>query len=151
MSRASSSRNLNHFYMWNFQKARKSLLLNYWQLTRSHFFYYDKSQNGKRYPFANYNLFWHLIWKTFCHLDRANSIETDLQTFKLQTGRFITKLQVCKKVSIKPSFNYIRPIQMAKCSHLGVNIFCHFNFCHDRRNDFSLLYWYEHVDMQICQ
>ena len=56
-------------------------------LHRSHFFYYDKSRNGKRYPFANVNSFWYRMWnKTFCHLDRANSIKTALQTCNLSTG-----------------------------------------------------------------
>ena len=59
-------------------------------LHRSHFFYYDKSRNGKRYPFANVNSFWYRMWKTFCHLDRANSIETNLRTCNLRTCQFIS-------------------------------------------------------------
>ena len=38
-----------------------------------HFFYYDKSGNGKKYPFA-------------CENSLPNSIKTDLQTCNLQTG-----------------------------------------------------------------
>ena len=34
--------------------------------------------------------FWHLNWKTFCHLDRASSIKTDLQTWNLWTGRSLS-------------------------------------------------------------
>ena len=31
----------------------------------SQLFYYDRSQNGKKCPFANVNVFWHLIGKHF--------------------------------------------------------------------------------------
>ena len=44
----------------------------------SHFFYWNKSWNDKRYSFANVEF--------ICHWDRANSIKTNLQTFNLQTG-----------------------------------------------------------------
>ena len=37
-------------------------------------------------PFANVTNFCHLILKTFCRLDRANSIKTALQTCNLSTG-----------------------------------------------------------------
>ena len=53
--------------------------------TIRHLFYFDKSWNGKTYPFANVKFFWHLIWRTFWHLDRASSTKTDLQTCNLWT------------------------------------------------------------------
>ena len=40
-------------------------------------------------PFTNANSFWHLIWKTFCHLDRTNSIKTYFRTCNLRTSQFI--------------------------------------------------------------
>ena len=36
---------------------------------RSNFFYYDKTWNPKKYPFADLQTFWNLIWKTFWHLE----------------------------------------------------------------------------------
>ena len=42
----------------------------------------EPGKNGKRYPFANVKMFCHWIWKTFWHLDGANSIETVLWTGK---------------------------------------------------------------------
>jgi hypothetical protein len=57
----------------------------------------------KSYPFANVKRNCHLIWKTFCHLDRAASIKTALQTYKLQTsllknGKTFSHLQMVKYV-----------------------------------------------------
>ena len=43
---------------------------------RSLFFYYDKSWNGKRYPFANVNSFWHLMWKTLFQSKPINGLVT---------------------------------------------------------------------------
>ena len=63
---------------------------------RNHFFYYGKSWNGKRYSFANV--------KFICHYDRANSIETDLQT------------GFSKAVLIEMSKSF--PDQMAKTFHI---------------------------------
>ena len=58
-------------------------------LHRRRFFFNDKSQNSKRYPFANVKSFWHLMWKMFCHSGGANSIKTNLQTCNLHTGQSI--------------------------------------------------------------
>ena len=65
-------------------RNRYALLL--WRSLWSLFFYYVKSQNVKRYPFANVIFFLHLMWICFCHLVGVNSIKTDLQTCKLKTG-----------------------------------------------------------------
>ena len=39
-------------------------------LSGRRFFYNDKDWNGKRYPFADVNYFWHLMLKTFCYIFR---------------------------------------------------------------------------------
>ena len=93
-----------------FQHKRLGNVLKYQLL--SHFFYYDKTWNGKICI---------SIWdvKTFCHL----------QIWK--------KWHLMGKIQLKPT--WICRIQMAKFSHLQINIFCYFNFSHNRRNGFYLL------------
>ena len=59
-------------------------------LSKRRFFYYDKRWNGKRCLLANVDYFWHLMWKTFCHLDGANSIKTALWTCNLWTEWSVT-------------------------------------------------------------
>ena len=76
----------------------------------SYFFYYDKSWNVKKYPFANVIFFSHLVWKTFCHLD------TILQCLSLGKKVFHIKWQ--------------------KLFTFANGNFCHFNVCHSRRNSF---------------
>ena len=103
-----------------------------------HFFYNDKSWNGKRYLFANVKSFWHLMWKTFCHSGRENSIKTNLETCNLWTGQYVSY----KSVNL---FWLNLPHQNGKTfftsnvknfSHLQMNIVCYFDFCHCRRNAF---------------
>ena len=78
------------------------------------------------------------IWceKMFCYLDRANSIKTNLQNCNLQIIRSISYKFVnwfwlnlpnwnSKKVSTSNVKNY---------SNLQMDIFCHFNLCHRKRN-----------------
>ena len=53
---------------WNLQQCNGAKAI---------FLYYEKSWDGKRYPFVNV--------KTVCHLDGANSIKTALRTCNLLT------------------------------------------------------------------
>ena len=104
-------------------------------LSISRFFYTDI-----RYPFANVESFQHLMWITFCYSGGVNSIETNLQTYNLWTGQ---KLQVCKLLLIKfvPSeWQNVIHIKCQKLSTFAMDIFCYFNFCHCRRNNFLTLY-----------
>ena len=39
----------------------------------------------QKLTWQNVNIFWHIIWTTFCHLNMASSIKTDLLTCKLWT------------------------------------------------------------------
>ena len=107
--------------------------------SKRHFFYHDKSQNGKRYPFANLKFFWHLIWKTFCHLDRACSIKTDLQTCNLWTGQVVSYMFVnwFWLNLFYPNGKKFSMSNVKKNWHLQMDIFCHFDFCHSRRNSFK--------------
>ena len=118
------------------------MILSIWTrfFTRRHFFYDDKSQNSKRYPFANVKSFWHLMWKRFCHSGRENSIKTNLETCNLWTGQYVS----FKSVNL---FWLNLPHQKGKTfftsnvknfSHLQMDIFCCFDFCHCRRNAFWL-------------
>ena len=52
---------------------------------RSHFFYYDKSFNGIRYPFKYVKKFENLL-----PFERENSIKINLQTANLLAGQFIS-------------------------------------------------------------
>ena len=52
----------------------------------SHFLYYVKCWNVKRYPFANVKLFDIWCGFVFCYLDGANSIKTDFRTCNLWTN-----------------------------------------------------------------
>ena len=65
-------------------------------LTKSHLFYYYRSRNGKRYPFA-FDLDF---------LERTNSIKTDSQTGRSISYKFL-KL-----------FRLNLPIQMSKSFHI---------------------------------
>ena len=108
-------------------------------LCRRRFFYNDKSWNSKRYLFANVKSFCHLMWKRFCHSVGVNSIKTNLQTFNLWTDQFVKY----KSVNL---FWLNLPHQNGKTffasnvknySHLQTDIFCYFNFCHCRRDNFD--------------
>ena len=57
---------------------------------RSHFFYYEKTWNRKKYLFADLQTFWGLIWKTFWHME-------DIQINKyISNGKkFILKYLFC--------------------------------------------------------
>ena len=102
------------------------------------FFFNDKSRNSKRYPFANVKSFWHLMWKMFCHSGGVNSIKTNLLTCNLWTGQYVSY----KSVNL---FWLNLPHQNGKTfftsnvktfSHLQMDIFCYFDFCHCRSNAF---------------
>ena len=93
-------------------------------------------QESKWQKIAMWNIF--DIWceKMFCYLDRANSIKTNLQNCNLQIIRSISYKFVnwfwlnlpnwnSKKVSTSNVKNY---------SNLQMDIFCHFNLCHRKRN-----------------
>ena len=101
------------------------------------FFYYEKSWNGQRYPFSNMNYFWHLMWKTFCFLDRANSIKTNLQTYNLQIGQYNYKYKSVNQFWWNlpyPNGKKFSRWNVETFSHLQLGIFCHFDVCHSRRN-----------------
>ena len=87
----------------------------------SHFFYYDKIRNGKRYPFANVKIFGHLIWKKLYDI-WANSIETALQTCNLWTGQLV-------------SYNLINWFRF----NLATQTAKHFHIC--KRHLFSIWKW----------
>ena len=95
----------NFFSNINLQKEKSYPL-------RGHFFYYVKCRNGKRCPLAGIKIFWHL--KTFCNLDRARSIETDLQAW------FWLNLPYSNDKKFSKS-------NVKKNSHSQINTFCHFN------------------------
>ena len=97
-------------------------------LYRSHSFYYGKSQNGKRYPFANVKKICHLIWKTFWHLDGANSMETAYWTCNLQTGQSVSLYSVLIEFALWKCQKKIQFVNWCVC---------HFFFCHDRKNGLS--------------
>ena len=98
--------------------------------SKRYFFYQDKSQNGKRYPFENVKCFWHLIWKTFCHLDRTSSIKTDLQNCKLWTGQTVSQKFVdWFQLNLPyPNGKKFSTSNVKKNWHLQMDIFCHFDF-----------------------
>ena len=101
-----------------------------------HFLYNDKDRNGKRYPFADVNNFWHLLWKTFCYFDRANSIKTNLQTCNLQTIQSISYKSIHQFwLNLPyPNSKTFSTSNVKNNPHLQGDIFCHFDFCHSRRN-----------------
>ena len=97
----------------------------------SHFFCYDKIWNGKIH-WQMWKFFCHWILKTFCHLDRANSIKTALQTCNLSTGLSLSYKSVSWFwLNLPPQWQFF-------FSYLQMNIFCQFDFCHNRRNGFRL-------------
>ena len=61
------------FYLWDPFHLWNCFLMNFKPISRSHFFYYGKTWNGKKYPFANVKMilpfhiafFYHLNF--FCH------------------------------------------------------------------------------------
>ena len=100
----------------------------YHKIAWSHFFYYDKIWNGKRYPFANV--------KIFCHLDRANWIQTALQTCNLfWAGQFISYKSINWFLLNLP-LKWQILFTFAKNKKISFAIFCHFDFWHQRRNGF---------------
>ena len=64
------------------------------------------------------DFFFHLMLKTFCHLDRANSIKNNLRTCNLKTGQFISVIkmvtsftdQTIKKITFENE--YLLPFQL---------------------------------------
>ena len=83
------------------------------------------------------NYFWHLMWKTFCFLDRANSIKTNLQTYNLQIGQYNYKYKSVNQFWWNlpyPNGKKFSRWNAKTFSHLQLGIFCHFDVCHSRRN-----------------
>ena len=64
-------------------------ILNNWVDLGNCWVVYNWEHYGKRYTFVNVNSFLHLMW-AFCHLDRANLIETNLRTCNWQPAQFIS-------------------------------------------------------------
>ena len=70
----------------------------------------------------------------FCHM--RHSIETNLWTCNWP----VNKIQVYKVVSIdrvSPNARSNGKCQNKKFLHFQMDIFCHFDFCHNRRNGFG--------------
>ena len=107
--------------------------LNVLEEARRRFFYNDKSGNSKRYPFANVKSFWHLMWKTFCHTGGANSIKTNLQFCNAWTGQSVNLFWLNLPHQNGKTFF---TSNVKNFSHLQMDIFCCFDFCHCRRNAF---------------
>ena len=98
----------------------------------SHFFYHVKSQN-ERYPLANVIFF--DIWsgKLFAIWGRKfNWNWPDRSISYKSVKQFQLNLPFPKGKKISRS-------NVKKISHLQMDIFCHFNFWHDRRNGFCTL------------
>ena len=98
--------------------------------TQRRSFFYEKSWNGKRYLFANVNYFRYL---TFCYFDRANSIKIALWSVSYKFVNWFW-LNLPNWNSKKFSTSKVK-----SNSHLQMDIFCHFDLCHCRRNTFQNL------------
>ena len=93
--------------------------------------------NWQNLSICKCELFLTLMWKTFCHLVGANSIENNLRACNSWTGR---------SVSCKVNWFWLNlPNQNRKMfststvknnSHLQMDIFYHLDFCHSRKNGF---------------
>ena len=125
-----------HFYITNKSSRKVAFHLHFFifisMQIRSHFFYYDKSWNGKRCPFANVNSFWNLLRKTFFHLNRANSMETNLRTCNLRSGQFINYKSV-NQFWLNLTYTKGKKFSTSNVkidSDLQMDIFCHFDLCH---------------------
>ena len=92
-----------------------------------------KVEISKRYLFAN------LMWKTFCHTGGVNSIKTNLQTCNLWTGKYLSYKSVNLVWLNLPHQNgkTFYTSNVKNISHLQMNIFCCFDFCHCKRNTFG--------------
>jgi hypothetical protein len=53
--------------------------------------------------FQMWIFFWHLMWKTFCHLDRANSLKTNLWTCIIWIGWSVT--WICRHMVLVQTHN----------------------------------------------
>ena len=110
-------------------------------LCRRRFFYNDKSWNSKRYLFANVKSFCHLMWKRIYHSGGVNSILTNLQTFNLWTGQYVSyKSESVDQFWFNLPHNNDKMSNVKNFSHLKIDIFCYFNFCHWRRNAFCWIW-----------
>ena len=82
------------------------------------------------------------IWsgKLFFHLDRESSIKTKLQTCKSKTGQSISYRSVhCFQLNLPhPNFKKSSSSNSKTFSHFQMDIFYHIDFCHSRRNGFSI-------------
>ena len=99
---------------------------------RNHFFYYGKTWNGKTYPFANVNFFWHLIWTIV-------TIWTTAGNIYLLDFVNLRNLQ-CRRV-FKWKHKHILSVKKFEFLQMYMKVFCHFKFCHYRRKDFSSHPW----------
>ena len=70
---------------------------------------------------------------SFCHLDRANSIKNNWQTCNLQTCQSIKQFRLNLP---HPNVKKFSRSNGKTFSHLQMDIFCHFDFCHTLRNGF---------------
>ena len=94
---------------------------------RSHFFCYDKSRNGKIFPFASVKKFCHLRGKFNCNQFMEMCFTDPPVHRSIKQFDWICRIQIAKKINI--------------FSHLEMGIFWHFDFCHNRRNGFWSYLW----------
>ena len=95
------------------------------------------TQTQKPFLLLLQNLKWQKIsickWDFFCHLQIQSKLLYKHLTFALHW--LVHKLQVCKLVSIEFAPSNVSGRQF---SNLQMDIFCHFNFWHNRKNGFRL-------------
>ena len=77
----------------------------------------------------------HFTWKNL-PLNGAISIKIGLQNCSLQTGRSISYVN---QFWLNPNGKTFSRSISKSTSHLQLDIFCHFDFCHNRRNCFSIV------------
>ena len=105
--------NLPQFWWKNHQSILSSL-------AEVDFIYYGKIWNGQKYSFANVKCFFHIIWKCLLFIFDKSS----------------------ERIIIRGSSN-VKSFHNKCCVlHLHMGIFFHFKFYHDRRNDFSLSWFF---------
>ena len=82
--------------------------------------------------------FWHLMRKMFCYSGRANSIKIDIQTCNLHTDQSVNYKFVNQfwLNLLHQNGKMFFTSNVKNFSHMQMDIFCYFNFCHCRRNNF---------------
>ena len=81
--------------------------------------------------------------ENFLTFERAYSIKTRLWTCNLPTSWSIS-YKFLKHIQFNLPYQMANEITFEigkRVSHLQIDIFCHFNFCHNRRNGFSMCWF----------